>query len=97
MEFSVQIDQDDLARASNPVHNFHLCPRGCGLNLPVDIITFFFFFLSTYHMLSVVLGTLPMLCHLRFSTTCEMNGIVTILQRTKLMFWDVVTSPRIPR
>ena len=57
MEFSVQIDQDDLARASNPVHNFHLCPRGCGLNLPVDIITFFFFFLSTYHMLSVVPGT----------------------------------------
>lgn len=44
MEFSVQVDQDDLARASNPVHNFHLCPRGCGFNLPVDIITLFFFF-----------------------------------------------------
>lgn len=44
MEFSVQVDQDDLARAANPVHNFHLCPRGCGLNLPVDIITLFFFF-----------------------------------------------------
>lgn len=85
MEFSVQVDQDDLARASNPVYNFHLCPRGCGFNLPVDIITLFFF-LSIYHMLSVVLVTLPTLCHLRFSTTCEINGIVTILQRTKLMF-----------
>lgn len=65
------------------MHNFHLCPRGCGLNLLVNAITFFW---SIYHRPSVVPGILPTLCHLCVKTAREVNGIVTILQKMNLMF-----------